>query len=184
VSVDSRVARRSTGLAIFVACAVLLTACSSSKPQGALDDPTTTTYDAGTPNTDPATTAHVPGSCDAIPPTVVNRYTGRFTTIRPFIAPIGGLSCDFENLETSAIVVITIAPGTAHGFDLVKRASNGGGRKVEPVSGLGASAFAISQDGVVLQVQALTAENLVFSVTANVSLARNVALIRELMKLT
>jgi hypothetical protein len=78
---------------------------------------------------------------------------------------------------------VNIGRGTAAQFAILKTGSAGGGRTVTPISGLGAQAFSISQGGVVRGVDAITARGLLVSVAANVTLAQNETLVRQLMNL-
>ena len=124
----------------------------------------------------------VPNSCNAIA-SLVGGYIGGVAMTKSLGAP-QHLSCEFANANASTIVIVNIGVGgTAAAFDTLRATSAQGGRTVTSISGLGASAFSVSKNGVPGGVSVLTAQGLVYVVESNLPIAQDEALIKQLMKL-
>lgn len=124
----------------------------------------------------------VPSSCSAIV-SLAGAYTGGVATTKSLGTP-QHLSCEFVNSNASTIVIVNIGVGgTTAAFDALRATSAQGGRTVTPISGLGASAFSVSKNGVPGGVSVLTAQDLVYAVESNLPIAQDEALIEQLMKL-
>ncbi len=190
VAFSSRVRRRRAIVASSIACLVLVPACGSSSTSATSNSSTASsnTGAAGTPassaKTSPPIVAEPPKSCSAIPVSLIGPYIGGVATTKSLGPPPNGVSCEFANSSASSIVVVNIGQGgTTSSFAALRAVSGQGGRTVAPISGLGSSAFSISQNGVPGGVDVLTAQGLVFSVAANLPLAQDEALIKQLMRL-
>jgi hypothetical protein len=130
------------------------------------------------------TGAQVPNSCSAIASLVGAYIAGGVATTKSLGAP-QHLSCEFANANASTIVIVDIGVGgTVAAFDALRATSAQGGRTVTPISGLGATAFSVSKNGVTAGVSVLTAQGLVYVVESNLSIAQDQALIEQLMKLS
>jgi hypothetical protein len=173
----------------------VLAACSttSSTPAPAPTSvPVTTKPDATSIPSSPVLTAapaatntgaQVPSSCSAIV-SLVGAYTGGVATTKSLGSP-QHLSCEFANANASNIVIVNIGVGgTVAAFDTLRATSAQGGRTVTSISGLGASAFSVSKNNVPAGVSVLTAQGLVYVVNSNLPIARDEALIEQLMKLS
>jgi hypothetical protein len=129
------------------------------------------------------TGSQVPSSCNAIVSLVDTYIAGGVANTKSLGSP-QHLSCEFANANASTIVIVNIGVGgTAAAFDALRATSAQGGRTVTSISGLGASAFSVSKNGVPGGVSVLTAQGLVYVVTSNISIAQDEALIGQLMKL-
>jgi hypothetical protein len=93
------------------------------------------------------------------------------------------LSCEFANAAATSVVVVNLGVGSASQFAVLKAASAGGGRTIAPVTGLGTSAFSISKGAVPRGVDAITAQNLIVSVGANLPLAETEAIVGQMISL-
>jgi hypothetical protein len=130
------------------------------------------------------TGAQVPSSCSALVSLVGTYMAGGVANTKSLGSP-QHLSCEFANANASTIVIVDIGVGgTTAAFDALRATSAQGGRTVTPISGLGASAFSVSKNGVTAGVSVLTAQGLVYVVESNLSLAQAEALIEQLMKLS
>ena len=128
------------------------------------------------------TGAQVPNSCSALE-SLVGSYIGGIATTKSLGSP-QHLSCEFANANASTIVIVNIGVGgTVAAFDTLRSTSAKGGRTVTSISGLGASAFSVSKNGVPTGVSVLTAQGLVYVVESNLSIDRDESLIEQLMKL-
>jgi len=126
--------------------------------------------------------AQVPGSCNVIA-SIVGTYIGGVGTTKSLGTP-QHLSCEFANANASTIVIVNIgAGGTAAAFDVLRTTSAQGGRTVQPISGLGATAFSVSKNNVPAGVSVLTDQNFVYVVETNLPIAQDEALIKQLMNL-
>jgi hypothetical protein len=183
--------------ALSLACAALLASCGSSgKSTTASSSTPTSASTEGTPGTSApsaSTTlatsapagapAHTPASCSAIPVSVISPYTGGVATSRAFPAPGHSVSCEFANANASSIVIVNIGQGSAAAFATLRAASGGGGRTITPVPGIGSTAFSVSNGGLVRGLSVLTPQNAMYTVTTSLTLARDEALVRQLMAL-
>jgi hypothetical protein len=128
------------------------------------------------------TGAQVPGSCNAIA-SIVGTYIGGVGTTKSLGTP-QHLSCEFANANASTIVIVNIgAGGTAAAFDVLRTTSAQGGRTVQPISGLGATAFSVSKNNVPAGVSVLTDQGFVYAIISNLPIAQDEALIKQLMNL-
>jgi hypothetical protein len=129
-----------------------------------------------------STGSQVPGSCDAIA-SLVGTYIGGVATTKSLGSP-QHLSCEFGNSNASTLIVVNIgAGGTAAAFDVLRTTSAQGGRTVQPISGLGATAFSVSKNNVPAGVSVLTDQGFVYAVISNLPIAQDEALIKQLMSL-
>jgi len=128
------------------------------------------------------TGANVPPSCSALE-VLVGSYMGGVATTKSLGSP-QHLSCEFANANASKIIVVNIGiGGTVANFDTLRSTSGKNGRTVTPISGLGASAFSVSKNGVPAGVSVLTDQGLVYVVNSNLPIDQDQALILQLMKL-
>jgi hypothetical protein len=194
--------RRLVVAGLSLACVALLAACgsssksaggtttsSSSAAAGATTSSTTsaavTTSSSApsSPSTTASTAGHTPSSCSAIPVGVISPYIGGVAATHPFAARPGAVSCEFSNATMTSVIILNLGRTNAASFAILRSTSAGGGRTIATIAGLGASAFSISLNGVNRGVDALSAQDLLVSVAANIPLARNEALVRQLMAL-
>src|SRR5712691_13311840 len=187
-SSHARRRRRIVGLSF--ACLALVPACGSSTTSATSSGGTMSSSSGAASATIPSGTTSAPvaetppTSCSAIPVTLISPYIGGVATTQSLAAPPQHVSCEFLNANASSIVIVNIgAGGTAANFATLRAGSGQGGRTTTSISDLGSSAFSISQNGVPGGVDVLTAQGLVFSVAARLSLAQDEALIRQLMTL-
>jgi len=168
---------------------VALTACGS----GAASTPTLASSASTLPAQKPTSAVaansgaagaggQVPGSCDDLV-TLVGTYMGGVAMTKSLGTP-QHLSCEFANANASTIIVINIgAGGTASAFDALRSTSAQGGRTVETIDGLGASAFSVAKNGKPAGISVLTDQGLLYDVNSNLSLDKDEALIKQLMNL-
>jgi hypothetical protein len=190
----ARVPRIGAALALSVSLAALLAACGSSPT--AADSPGASGSAAGSGVSAPAVSASAtasasasvgaagepPGSCGAIPVTLIGSYIGAVATTRAVGQPPHGVSCEFANANASKILILNIgSDATPASFAASRAAAAQGGRTVTPLGGLGAQAFSISKNGVPGGVEVLTPQGQVFAVTADLPIAEDEALIVKLM---
>jgi hypothetical protein len=165
-------------VALAFACLALLAACGSSSGgtagPGASPSAATSAPVVGAKN--------LPTSCAQIPVSLISSYTGGVATTQSLGKP-PSVSCEFANATASTIVIVNIGQGTAAEFATLKTTSAGGGRTITPINGLGVSAFSITKNGKPGGVDALSAQEVVFSVASNLPIARDVDLIKQLMNL-
>lgn len=127
--------------------------------------------------------AQVPGSCSAIASLVGTYMAGGVSTTKSLV-PAPKFSCEFGNASATTIIIINIGAGaTASAFDALKATSAQGGRTVTAIDGLGTSAFAVSKNGVPGGVSVLTAQGMLYVVESNLPIAKDQALIEQLMQL-
>jgi hypothetical protein len=159
--------------------ATTTTAASTTTGVGSTTSATggTTTSTAG------SVSVHVPTSCNAIPTSLISSYIGAVATTRSLPAVGHGVSCEFANGAASSIVIVNIGTGGAAGWSTLRAISGAGGRTLTAVNGLGAQAFSITRNGVPGGVAVLTSQGAVYSVTANLPITKDEALITQLMKL-
>ncbi len=194
-TVSPAVARRhpaAIGLSTAFAAAgcLLLAACGSSTSAGSSATATTTaTTTAATTGSSPTatgsavgTTALIPTSCAGIPLTLIGADIGGVAVTRS-LGTAPSLSCEFANAGATHIIVVNLGAGGAAQFAVLKAASAGGGRTITPIPGLGSSAFEISKAGVVRGVDALSARNVVVSVSADQPLPKTEAIVQQLVSL-
>ena len=172
---------------------LFVAACSSSSHTTTASSTTTsgasTSTSAGssttgaTSTTAAAAAAHVPASCTAIPSALISTYIGAVGMTQSLRAAAGSVSCEFANGGASKIVIVNIGKGNAAAFATLRSISGSGGRTITAINGLGASAFSVSRAGVPAGVAVLTPQGVVYSVTANLPVAQDEALIRQLEKL-
>ena len=160
---------------------VLATACGGGTSSNAGAASTPSTASSPTP-TSVASTA-VPTSCAAIPSSLIGHYIGGVATTKSLGPPPHGVSCEFANSSASTIVIVNIGQGSTAKFAALRTISGQGGRTVTSVSGLGSSAFSITNAGKPGGMAALDAQDVVFSVSANLPLSQDEALITQLMQL-
>jgi hypothetical protein len=187
VQFDSDVPRRRATVVLSLAFLVLGAACSKSTTSaspsagtgiGTGSSPTS----AATSPPSPSGTAKVPSSCSAIPTSMIAPYIGGVAHTQSLGPPPNGVSCEFANASASKIVVVNIGGGaTSAAFAALRTGAGQGGRTATSISGLGSSAFSISKNGVPGGVDVLTSQGLLFSVSSNLPLAQDEALIRQLM---
>ncbi len=172
--------------AFATAACLLLAACGSSTSGGASVTATSTAASTGTSpaatGTAVGTVAVLPSSCTGIPLTLIGADIGGVAVTRSLGKP-PSLSCEFANAGATHIVVVNLGAGGAAQFAVLKAASAGGGRTITPISGLGSSAFEISKAGVVRGVDALSARNVVVSVSADQPLSKTEAIVQQLVSL-
>ncbi len=191
----SRLMISAIALGLLTACATPAPAPTSvpvattREPKRTLTSIPPTAVTAGTPSGAVAaasgatgTGAQVPSSCSALV-SLVGAYLGGVATTKSLGSP-QHLSCEFANANASTIVIVDIGVGgTVAAFDALRATSAQGGRTVTSISGLGATAFSVSKNGVTAGVSVLTAQGLVYVVESNLSLAQAEALIKQLMQL-
>jgi hypothetical protein len=71
---------------------------------------------------------------------------------------------------------------TSADFATLRAKSGGGGRTVASVGGIGTEAFSVSRNGVPGGFAVLTSQGQLISITANIPIARDEALARQLMQ--
>jgi hypothetical protein len=126
--------------------------------------------------------AKVPAACSDIV-ALVGTYMGGVASTKSLGTP-QHLSCEFANSNASTIVIVNIgAGGTPAAFESLRTTSAQGGRTVTAISGLGTEAFSVSKGNVPAGVAVLTAQGLVYDVNSNLPIAKDEALIKDLMKL-
>jgi len=164
-------------------------AATTAAPATIAPSPTPSATPAAPSSTVSAATAvsaaggKVPSSCDAIVSVVGAYIPGGVATTRS-LGSLQHLSCEFANANATTIIIVNIGVGgTQAAFDALRATSGQGGRTVTPVSGLGVSAFSVSKGKVPAGVAALTADGLIYDVTANLTIDQDVALIKQLMAL-
>ena len=172
--------------AFAAAACLLLAACGSSTSGGPSATATPTVPSTGTSPTATGSaagiTAALPTSCAGIPLTLIGADIGGVAVTRSLGTP-PSLSCEFANAGATHIVIVNLGAGGAAQFAVLKAASAGGGRTITPLTGLGSSAFEISKAGVVRGVDALTAQNVVVSVSADQPLPKTEAIVQQLVSL-
>jgi hypothetical protein len=171
--------RRPATLALSFACLVLVTACGSSST-GTPASTAGTTASSATTSAPVAGVAAVPSSCSEIK-SLVAPYAGGVAVTKSLGPPPHGVSCEFANAGATKIVIVNVGQGTAASFAVLRTTSAQGGRTVAPITGLGSSAFSISNAGRPGGVAVLSAQGVVFAVTANLPFAKDEALIKQLM---
>ena len=92
-----------------------------------------------------------------------------------------GVSCEFAKANASTIVVLNIGLSTPDEFAALRSAFGGGNRTTMTVSGLGTTAFEISNDGKPGGMAALSPNDVLVSVTANISFDQDRSLIQQLL---
>ncbi len=195
MSLVQHLSRRAAAVALSVALVVAAGACSSTaKTTTKTTTTTAASTTTGTGSTTSATTGattttasgvsvHVPTSCSAIPTSLISTYIGAVGTTKSLPAIGHGVSCEFANATASSIVIVNIGTGGAAGWATLRSISGAGGRTLTTLHGLGAQAFSITRNGVPGGVAVLTSQGAVYSVTANLPIAKDEALITQLMKL-
>lgn len=183
---DPDVPRRWATVAVSLMLLMLGAACSksttSATPPASSGPPATGGPSAVATSPPGGGTAHAPSSCNAISSSVIGPYIGGVAHTQSLPAPPNGVSCEFANASASKIVVVNIGQGaTDAAFASLKAGASQGGRTVADISGLGSSAFSISKNGVPGGIDAMTSQGLLFSVSSNIPLAQDEALIRQLM---
>ena len=162
---------------------------TTSVPIPTLTNTPPSTAAAGTPTSAPtaasgaaATGGQVPNACSDLVK-LVGSYMGGVATTKSLGSP-QHLSCEFANSNASTIIVVNIGVGgTVANFDALRTSSGKNGRTVTTISGLGASAFSVSKNGVPAGVSVLTDQGLVYVVNSNLPIDQDQALILQLMKL-
>jgi hypothetical protein len=112
---------------------------------------------------------------------LISGYIGGVATTQPLVPAPHSISCKFANSDASKSLIVNIGSGNAANFASLLTALRGGGRTITMISGLGSSAFSFIKNGIPNGLAVLTARGLVFSVAANLSLAQEEALFRQLM---
>ncbi|TMK80546.1 MAG: hypothetical protein E6G47_06795 [Actinobacteria bacterium] len=110
----------------------------------------------------------------------VDPYVGGVTTTKSLGAPLEGVSCEFANANPSTIVVLNMGLATPDEFAALRSASGGGNRTTTTVSGLGTTAFEIS-NGKPGGMAALSPHDVLVSVTADISFDEDRSLIQQLL---
>jgi hypothetical protein len=144
---------------------------------------TTSATSGTTTTTAGSAAAHVPTSCSAIPTSLISSYIGAVATTKALPAIGHGVSCEFANAAASSIVIVNIGTGGATGWATLRSISGAGGRTLTTLHGLGAQAFSITHNGVPGGVAVLTSPGAIYSVSSNLPIAKDEALITQLMKL-
>ena len=192
-----RPTRRSTlTVALPAVCLLFAVSCSSTKHLATTA--TTTTTSASTSSTAGSSTtgstsaststtasgtAHVPASCTAIPKALISTYIGSVGMTQSLKAAAGSVSCEFANGNASKIVIVNIGKGGPSAFATLRSISGAGGRTVTAINGLGTSAFSITRNGVPGGLVVLTPQGVLYSISANLPVAQDEALIQQLEKL-
>ena len=124
--------------------------------------------------------AVLPGSCDEVK-SFVDPFVGGIATTKSLGAPVEGVSCEFANASASTIVVLNMGLATPDEFAALRSSSGGGGRTTTTVSGLGTTAFEVSKDGKPGGMTALSSNDVLVSVTADISFDQDRSLIEQLL---
>jgi len=158
------------------------TLSATTIPPSTLPTGTTSSVSTATSAAAAATGGQVPSSCSALE-SLVSTYIGGVATTKSLGLP-QHLSCEYANAKASNIVIVDIGvSGTAASFDTLRTSSAKGGRTVTAISGLGASAFSVSRNGIPAGVSVLTAQGFVYVVESNLSIDQDESLIKQLMML-
>lgn len=173
------------GLVTLTACAMLASPIPTSIPVAATSESTLLATSSVSTATSAATAAmggQVPSSCSALE-SLVGAYIGGVATTQS-LGSAQHLSCEYANAKASNIIIVDIgAGGTSASFDALRTSSAKGGRTVTAISGLGASAFSVSKNGIPAGVSVLTAQGFVYVVESNLSIDQDESLIKQLMLL-
>jgi hypothetical protein len=175
-----------------VALSVIGAACSSSggsasggsaptPPTGAIPSATGTAPQSTTPSSAPGGAGAVPASCDAIPQSLITPYTGSSPRVLSLKASSGAVSCEFSNANASTIIVLNLGHGSQAAYEILRAGSASGGRTVQAVSGLGTEAFSVTNLGKTAGLATLTNQNILVSLTTNLTLAQDEQLTRSLI---
>ena len=177
--------RRWSTAALSIAFVALVPACGGSASSNTIAGSPASGGSASTSPSAPAgSSAQVPTSCSQIPVSLIGHYTGGVATTKSLGPTSSGVSCEFANSTASKIVIVNIGAGATDATFATLRAKSGqNGRTTTSISGLGSSAFSISNNGAPGGVNVLTDQGQVFSVAANLPFAQDEALISQLMKL-
>jgi hypothetical protein len=154
---------------VGVACSGTTTTSSGSSPQ-----PT-----SGITNGGPAR-AVLPGSCDEVK-SYIDPYVGGVAKTTSLGVKGQGVSCEFFNASATIGVVLNMGLGTPAEFAALRSISGQGGRTTTTVSGLGSTAFEVSKDGKPGGMAALSPNDVLVSVTANISFDQDRSLIQQLL---
>ena len=163
-------------LFLIGALALVAAACSGGTTTGAGSSPQPT---SSITNGGPAR-AVLPGSCNEVK-SFVDPYVGGVATTKSLGAPVEGVSCEFANANATTIVVLNMGLATANEFAALRSSSGGGGRTITAVAGLGTTAFEVSKGGKPGGMAALSSNDVLVSVTANVSFDQDRSLIQQLL---
>jgi hypothetical protein len=163
-------------LTLISVLAIVAAACGGGATTGAGSSPQPT---SSITNGGPAR-AVLPGSCDEVK-SFVDPYVGGIATTKSLGAPLEGVSCEFANATASTIVILNMGLATPNEFAALRSSSGGGGRTITTVSGLGTTAFEVSKDGKPGGMAALSSNDVLVSVTANVSFDQDRSLIQQLL---
>ena len=124
--------------------------------------------------------ALLPGSCAEVK-SYIDPVVGGVATTKSLGVPGQGVSCEFANANATTIVVLNLGLSTPDEFAALRSSSGGGGRTTASVSGLGTTAFEVSKDGKPGGMAALSTNDVLISVTANVSFDQDRSLIEQLL---
>jgi hypothetical protein len=177
-----------------VALFVLAAACSSSagsasggssttSPAGATPSATgTASLSTGSsPLPPPGGTGAIPASCGAIPQSLITPYTGSSPRVLSLKATGAAVSCEFSSPNASTLIVLNLGQASQSAYEILRAGSAAGGRTVQAVSGLGAEAFSVTNLGKTAGLVTLTNQNVLVSLTTNLTLAQDEQLTRSLI---
>jgi hypothetical protein len=133
------------------------------------------------PSSAPGGAGAVPASCNAIPQSLITPYTGSSPRVLSLKASNGAVSCEFSNANASTIIVLNLGHGSQSAYEILRAGSASGGRTVQAVSGLGSEAFSVSKLGKTAGLVTLTNQDVLVSLTTNLTLAQDEQLTRSLI---
>ena len=123
----------------------------------------------------------VPASCDAIASTV-GSYMGGVGSTKSLATD--HLSCEFANTSASTIVILNIGASNQAAFDKLRTETAQGSRTVKALSGMGGQALTVYNNGKVAGITVLSDQNVLYVLTANLTLDQDEALVKQLMALS
>jgi hypothetical protein len=160
------------------ALSATMAACSAPptpSPSGGASAGSTSSATASNP---PAETT-IPIECSALPSTQLAADLGGIATTKQLSTT--HMSCEFANANATKLLILNLGPSSPSDLAVLKTGSGAGGRTTTDISGLGSAAFSVSSHGLVTGLAAMSSTNVMYSITSNLGLAENEALIKGWM---